>query len=74
MKRLVEITQQIENIRDQESIRLFRMARRAAAHGCSERMVTMIREEAWHLRRMAPDGLLNPFQRWEFAFRCGEVS
>lgn len=73
MKRLVEIIHELEDIQHSEQLKLFRMARRAAAHGCSEGLVSAIRSEAWKLCRMNPEDLLYPFTRWEFAFRCGEV-
>ena len=69
MKRLVEIMEELEGIRDREAIRLWRLSRRAAAHGCSMALCVRIREEGWRIQKMNPEDLLNPFHRWDFAFK-----
>lgn len=58
-----------------ESIVLWRIAPRAIAHGCSESLVSAIREEGWDIYRAEsnPENLLNPFRVYKYAFRFGEV-
>ena len=69
MKRLKEITRQLEQIQDREAVRLWRLARKAMAHGCSERLCIQICNEGWAVKRMNPEDLLNPFLMWRWAFK-----
>ena len=46
VKKLRKIREQLVEIAEQEATKLFRLARRAEAHGCSNEMVGAIREEA----------------------------
>ena len=71
MNILDEIYREVEQIRDREAIRLWRLARKAAAHGCSEEFCSRIRNEGWRVKQMYPDHLINPFNDWEFAFKFG---
>lgn len=73
MNRFREIYLELEEIRDREAIRLFRLARKALLHGCSERLAVRIQNEGWKVQRMYAGDLLNPFNKWEFAFRFWEV-
>ena len=69
----------IERIRDEltqiafvEQFRLFRMARKAQEHGCSQALVDDIKREAWEMYRCymhSPDSLLNPFASYKYALR-----
>lgn len=69
MKRLDEIRRELEVIQSKEAYKIYRLARRAAAHGCNERLVMEIREEGCRLCRMAPEQLLWPFETWKYAFK-----
>ena len=71
MNRFDAIRAELEDIRDREVIRLFRLSRRAADRGCSDRLCVQIRNEAWCLQRMEPEILLYPFHNWKFAFNRG---
>lgn len=71
MKRLYEIRCRLVEVRDREAIRLFRLSRNAAAHGCSDQLCSMIRMEAFVIQRMDPEQLLNPFSKWNYAFKFG---
>lgn len=69
MNVLAKIYREVEQIRDREALRLWRLARKAAEHGCSEALCVRIRNEGWKVKKMYPDHLINPFNDWEFAFR-----
>lgn len=69
MKRLSEIFYELQGIRDQEATKLFRLARKAMEHGCDLTLCARIRSEAWVLRGINPEKLLDPFIVWEFAFK-----
>lgn len=71
MKRLDEIRRELEQIREREAIKLWRLSRRAAAHGCSEALCTRIRLEGWVVQKCHPEELLSPFTSFEFAFKFG---
>lgn len=73
MNRLMEICRELEEIRDREATRLFRLSRKAAEHGCSDRLCVEIRKEGWKVQRMFPENLLFPFNEWKFAFKFWEV-
>ena len=67
MKQLREIRRNLTDIARVESMKLFRLARRAEKHGCSEKLVAEIREEArciWNTGDAAPERLLS----WEFEY------
>lgn len=68
MKRLNDIRWELEHIQRDESMRLYRLARRAAAHGCSSALVEDIRNEGRKIASMNCEDLLNPFMFWKFAF------
>ena len=46
MKELEAIRQQLKEMADKEAHKLWRVARRALHHGCSQQLVNAIREEA----------------------------
>lgn len=70
VRRLREIREQLEEIAEQEATKLFRLARRAEVHGCSNETVETIREEARELYRTGyTERLLDPCKVWRFAFR-----
>ena len=69
MKELYEIRRKLDHIQRNESIRLYRLARRADAHGCSARLVEQIRNEGRRIATMNCEDLLYPFNHWAFAFR-----
>lgn len=69
MNRFDEIINELDDIRNREAIRLWRLARRAAAHGCSDVLVSEIREEGWKVWRIDVGDLLNPFIVWRWAFK-----
>lgn len=69
MNRLEEIYREVEEIRDREATKLFRLSRKAVAHGCSVGLCVRIRNEAWKVYHANPEDLLNPFLKWEFAFK-----
>lgn len=68
MKQLKEIRRNLTEIARVESMKLFRLAKRAEKHGCSEKLVAEIREEArwiWNIGDSSPEMLLS----WEFKYR-----
>ena len=69
LKRVVEISRELEEIRDREAVKLWRLARKAMLHGCSERLCIQIRNEGWAVKRLNAEDLLNPFIMWRFAFK-----
>lgn len=69
MNRLTEIYYELQEIRDREATKLFRLSRKAMEHGCSLPFCVRIRSEAWALRGINPEKLLDPFIVWEFAFK-----
>ncbi len=71
MNRLGEIYRELEEIRDREAIRLFRLSRKAAEHGCSDKLCVLLRAEGWMVQKMQPEQLLYPFNEWYYAFRFG---
>ena len=61
-KRLDYITQELIDMAFKEAIFLWRMARNAKKHGCSEELVADIREEAFWCYKVAkayPDRLIH---------------
>lgn len=68
MNRLRQIYWELVQIRDREATRLWRLARKAAEHGCSDRLCVAIRAEGWKVQKMQPEQLLDPFNEWKYAF------
>lgn len=68
-KRLRTVYYELEDIAKREQMKLFRMARRAQAHGCARELVADIRNEAWGLTNCRIGDLLNPFRVYKYAFR-----
>ena len=68
-KRLRAVYYELEDLAKQEQMRLFRLARRAQAHGCTRELVAEIRNEAWSLTSCRVGDLLNPFRMYKYAFR-----
>lgn len=70
VKKLRKIREQLEEITEQEATKLFRLTRRAKAHGCSNETVEAIRNEARELYMTGYlERLLDPCKVWRFAFR-----
>lgn len=70
VKKLRKIREELEEIAEQEATKLFRLAWRAKAHGCSNETVEAIRNEARELHMTGyPERLLDPFKTWKYAFR-----
>lgn len=68
-KRLMGVYYELEDMAKREQLRLFRLARRAYAHGCTQELVEDIRNEAWSLTSCRVGDLLNPFRLYKYAFR-----
>ena len=64
---LAEIRYELEEIAAKEAINLWRLARKAQAHGVSEKTVNEIREEGWTLHHMRnnPERILE----WDFEYK-----
>lgn len=63
----------LEELAENEATRLYRLAWRMKAHGCSADSIEKCRDEARALHRVGGMNLwdiLNPFVRWEYAFKC----
>jgi hypothetical protein len=58
---LKEIRRQLEWMAGEESNRLYRLARRAEEHSCSQEVVSNIKDEAYELGQMNPEVLMDPF-------------
>lgn len=72
VKELRSMRRHLEEIAENEATKLYRMARRALAHGCNLELVHEIREEAHQLHNTGyPERLLDPFITWKYAFRAG---
>ena len=75
-KRLNEIHYELRDMAEKEAIRVWRMARRAEAKGCSAKLVNEIREEGFDLYsnyKTYPERLLEwkTKDKLKYAF-CGE--
>lgn len=75
MKELKAIRRKLKEMAEKEAQRIFRLARRTAAHGCRPETVEKIREEAQWLHETAtayPDRLLRRQFEYEmkYAFKC----
>lgn len=69
-KRLKEIRFELKEIADKEAMKLYRLARRLERRGGNREVVARIREEACTLYKTGyPERLIDPFLKWEFAFR-----
>ena len=67
MKRLEQMKAELEVMAEREAIKLWRIARRAQKHGCSNELVQAIREEAnwlYTTGQAYPDRLLD----WKFEY------
>ncbi|MBR5193022.1 MAG: hypothetical protein IKW37_01190 [Bacteroidaceae bacterium] len=70
VKELVEIISRLEEMAEAEATKLYRLAWRAKAHGCSDETVEEIRNEARELHMIGrPERLLDAFKTWKYAFR-----
>ena len=70
IKSLFKIRCELEEMAEKEAFKLYRLAWRAKNHGCSDRTVEEIREEARQLHMTAyPEMLLDPCKTWKYAFR-----
>lgn len=70
MKELTRIRERLEEIAENEATKLFRLARRAKTHGCSNETIEEIRNEARELHMTGyPERLLDPFRTWKYAFK-----
>lgn len=70
VRKLRKIRDELEGIAEQEATKLYRLAWRAKAHGCSNETVEAIRTEARELHMTGyPERLLDPFKTWKYAFR-----
>lgn len=70
VKKLRKIREQLAEIAEQEATKLYRLAWKAKAHGCSNETVEAIRDEARELHLTGyPERLLDPCKVWQFAFR-----
>lgn len=68
MKELEAIRDQLTEKADKEAHRLWRIARKARKHGCSQQLINAIRKEAYWLHTAAkayPERLLD----WEFEYK-----
>ena len=69
-KDILEIRYSLTDIAEKEATYLYRLAWRMTAHGCKPENIAEVREEANTLHMMSyPERLLDPFKRWEYAFR-----
>lgn len=68
-KRLSNIYYELEEVANQEQMKLFRMARRLKKHGGSDALINDIRNEAWSLTNCRIGDLLNPFRVYKYAFK-----
>lgn len=63
---LNKIRRELSEMAEKEAMKLWRLARKAKAHGVSDKLVNEIREEGWEIFRMRdnPDRLLE----WKFEY------
>lgn len=76
-RKLLQIRKELIKMAGSEAICLWRMAREAQNHGCSDRLVEQIREEAdwcYTTATAYPERLLCPeiMDRKKFAFKSGK--
>lgn len=64
----LEIYRELEEIRDRECVRLWRLARRCEKHGVRQSVVQLIRFEAAEIKSMCPENIIFPFRCFRFAF------
>lgn len=70
-KRLERIREELEEMAERESLKWFRIARRAIKKGCSEKLIEEIRNEAFWLHNTAttyPDRLIEPDFEYKHKF------
>ena len=75
-KRLNDIHHELRDMAEREAYKLWRMAWRAKAKGCSDKLINQIKDEAWDLYNTYtayPERLLdnNAKHKLKYAF-CGE--
>ena len=69
-KRLEEMRIELCEIAEKEATKLYRLAWKAQEHGVDKRVVETLRREANELHMTAyPERLLDPFKKWEYAFK-----
>lgn len=67
---LKNIKNQLKEISEKESMKLFRIARRLEKHGGSSETILEIRNEAFELHDTAyPERLIDDRKIWKFAFK-----
>ena len=65
----ISIRSDLINLCEREATKLYRLAWRMQAHGCSAEAVRKCREEANELHMTGyPERAIDPFRRWFFAF------
>lgn len=69
-KELKSMRNQLTEMAEREATKLFRLAWRMTAHGCSKESIEKCRSEARELHMTGyPERLLDPFKTWEYAFK-----
>ncbi len=76
MKKFQEIENELREMAEKEALKLWRLARRAIAHGCKQELVNAIREETWWLHSNAtahPGWLLDSDYQYKtkYVFKLG---
>lgn len=75
MQVLSNIEQKLYEMAEQESLELFRLARKAEKHGCSPELIAEIREEAFMLHNCNNlASLIDDFYYWKYAFKLEGIS
>lgn len=68
--KLAKIRYELQDIAEKEATKLYRLAWKAQAHGVDKSVVETLRREANELHMTAyPERLLDPFKKWEYAFK-----
>lgn len=69
-KDLVQMRESLREVAEREATQLYRLAWRMQAHSCKAESIAKVREEANELHMTGyPERLLDPFKKWEYAFR-----
>lgn len=68
-KELKAIRYQLTEISEAMSNKLYRLAWRMQAHGCSQDSIKKCREEATALHTGEVEQIIDPFKVWEYAFK-----
>lgn len=67
---LRKIKSDLLEISEKEATKLYRLAWRMTAHNCKPENIAKCRDEARELHMNAyPERILDPYKRWEYAFR-----